>query len=375
MARTYDFVVVGLGAMGCGALAQLAGRGRVIGLERAGSGHRGGSSHGESRILRLSNFENPAYGPLVSRAVEYWEAMERVPEEIFRRTGVLEAGPSGGELMAGTRTAAAAGGFSSEVLTARQAAARWPALSLPEDWEARFQDGGGYLRADIALGRLREIALATGRAEILDAGAAEIREADGAVSVVTDEGEVIWAGAVVVTTGPWIEGLIPALRGKLTRSRQVVGWFAAGRPQSVEVGQLPVFCFDHADGFLYGFPDFLGLGVKAAFHDLGESLARPEDAAPPLPSEVERIRALLERLVGPMTTQPNVARTCVYTSARDQEFIIDRDPARAHVVFASACAGHGFKFAPAIGEILADLACGAPGGEGPFRLARPSLAG
>jgi sarcosine oxidase len=373
MARTCDFVVVGLGAMGCGALAQLAGRGRVIGLERVGSGHRGGSSHGESRILRLSNFENPAYGPLVSRAVEYWEAMERVPEEIFRRVGVLEAGPPGGELMAGTRAAAEAGGFSSEVLSVREAAARWPALSLPDDWEVRFQDGGGYLRAEVALARLREIALATGRAEIVDAGVAEIREADGAVTVVTDEGEVISAGAVVVTTGPWIAGLIPALRGKLVVSRQVMGWFAAGRPETVAVGSLPVFCFDHAAGFLYGFPDFMSLGVKAAFHDLGEPLARPEDAAPPLPSEVERIRGLLETLVGPMSTQPNAARTCIYTSAADQEFIVDRDPARAHVVFASACAGHGFKFAPAIGELLADLACGAPGGEGPFRLDRPGL--
>jgi sarcosine oxidase len=373
MARTCDFVVVGLGAMGCGALAQLAGRGTVIGLERVGSGHPGGSSHGESRILRLSNFENPAYGPLVSRAVEYWEAMERIPEEIFRKTGVLEAGPPGGELMAGTRAAAEAGGFSSALLTAREAGARWPALTLPAGWEVRLQDGGGYLRADIALARLKEIALATGKAEIIDAGAAEIREADGAVTVVTDEGEQISAGAVVVTTGPWIDGLIPALRGRLTRSRQVVGWFAGARAETVAVGRLPVFCFDHADGFLYGFPDFMGLGVKAAFHDLGETLARPEDVGPPLPSEVERIRVLLQKLAGPMSTRPNAARTCIYTSAPDQEFIVDRDPGRTHVVFASACAGHGFKFAPAIGEMLADLACGAPGGEGPFRLARPGL--
>ena len=373
MARTCDFVVVGLGAMGCAALAHLAGRGKVIGLERTASGHPGGSSHGESRILRLSNFENPAYGPLVTRAVEYWRTMERLPEEIFRETGVVEAGPPGGTLMTGTRAAARACGFSSELLTPREAAQRWPALNLPGDWEVRFQGGGGYLRSDIALSRMREIALATGRAEIIDAGAADIREADGAVSVVTDEGEVLHAGAVVVTTGPWIADLVPALRGKLIRSRQVVGWFTAGHPRTVTPEALPVFCFDHADGFLYGFPDFMGLGVKAAFHDLGEPLARPEDVAPPLPSEVERIRALLAKLLGPVIARPNMARTCIYTSARDEEFIIDRDPARENVVFASACAGHGFKFAPAIGEMLADLACGDCGGEGPFRLDRPGL--
>jgi sarcosine oxidase len=373
MARTCDFVVVGLGAMGCGALAQLAGRGRVIGLERTGSGHLGGSSHGESRILRLSNFENPAYGPLVCRALEYWRAMERAPGELFSEVGVLEAGPADGALMTGTRAAARAGGFCSEVLTAREAQARWPALSLPKEWEVRFQDGGGYLRPDLALSRLKEIALATGKAETVNAGVARIREAEGALSVVTDEGEVISTGAVVVTTGPWIADLIPALRGKLALTRQVVGLFAAGRPQTVAPEALPVFCFDHAEGFLYGFPDIMGRGVKAAFHNPGKTLARPEDAAPPLPSEVERIRALLERLAGPMTARPNAARTCIYTSASDQEFIVDRDPDRAGVVFASACAGHGFKFAPAIGEMLADLACGARGGEGPFRLARPGL--
>jgi sarcosine oxidase len=373
MARTCDFVVVGLGAMGCGALAHLAGRGRVIGIERTGSGHAGGSSHGESRILRLSNFENPAYGPLVGRAVEYWRAMERLPGEIFREVGVLEAGPPQGALMAGTRAAARACGLPSEPLTPREAAGRWPALNLPDDWEVRFQDGGGYLRADIALARLREIALGTGKAEIIDAGVADIREADGAVTVITDEGEVLHTGAVVVTTGPWIADLIPALRGKLTRSRQVVGWFTAGRAQTVTPGALPVFCFDHAEGFLYGFPDFMGLGVKAAFHDPGETLERPQDAAPPLPSEVERIRLLLSRLLGPMIARPYAARTCIYTSARDREFIVDRDPGRDHVVFASACAGHGFKFAPAIGEMLADLACGASGGEGLFRLARPGV--
>src|SRR3954469_19462289 len=127
MARTCDFVVVGLGAMGCGALAHLAGRGRVIGLERTGSGHAGGSSHGESRILRLSNFENPAYGPLVSRALDYWRAIERTPDEIFRAVGVVEAGPAEGALMSGTRAAAKAGGFSSELLSAAEAGARWPA--------------------------------------------------------------------------------------------------------------------------------------------------------------------------------------------------------------------------------------------------------
>jgi sarcosine oxidase len=373
MTRTCDFVVVGLGGMGCGALAALARRGSVIGLERVGSGHPGGSSHGESRILRVANFENPAYAPLIRRAVAAWQAMERTPGEIFRRTGVLEAGPPDGALMAGTRAAAAEGGFASEVLTPAETAARFPAVTIPEDWEARFQPDGGYLRADLALERLRETALATGRAEIRTAGVAAIRQTGDGADVVLDTGDVISTGAVVVTAGPWMTDLIPALRGQLTVSRQVVGWFAPERPATATPDALPVFCFDHTQGFLYGFPDIAGTGVKAAFHDLGETLVRPEDAAPPRAAETARIRDLAQTLIGPLAPEPLAARTCLYTSAQDQEFIIDRAPDRPSVAFASACAGHGFKFAPAIGELLAELACGAPAGKGPFRLARPYL--
>src|SRR5258706_14578280 len=112
MARTCDFVVVGLGAMGCGVLAHLAGRGRVIGIERAGTGHAGGSSHGESRILRLSNFENPGYGPLVGRAGEYWRAMGKLPGGIFPQGGGLGGGPPEGAPLCGPRGRAAACGRS-----------------------------------------------------------------------------------------------------------------------------------------------------------------------------------------------------------------------------------------------------------------------
>jgi sarcosine oxidase len=113
---------------------------------------------------------------------------------------------------------------------------------------------------------------------------------------------------------------------------------------------LPAFCFDHPQGFLYGFPDFAGAGLKAAFHRFDDAPAEPA-------AEVERVRTTLQAVLGPFAPAHRIG-TCPYTITPDEEFVIDADPARPGVWFASACSGHGFKFAPAIGEMLAELATG-----------------
>jgi sarcosine oxidase len=364
MARRADYVVVGSGVMGCAAAEALSRRGSVILLERVAPGHPGGSSHGESRIIRISNFENPGYAPWIERSVQGWRELEAFDEELYVRTGVLEAGPPDGELMRGTLAAAAHAKVEVAALSPAEVAARFPAVSLPESWRASFQSAGGYLRADLAIRRFRDRAKAHPRVDCLDIGATEIREQAGSASVVLDDGGIIEAGAVIVATGPWIADLIPALRERTTLklTRQVLAWFAAERPELVTRDKLPVFCFDApGTGFVYGFPDFMGLGLKAGFHDHGATLARPEDAAPvDLARDVGPIRRALQPFVGPLAETPRGATTCIYTNTRDEEFIVDRDPDRRHVVFASACSGHGFKFAPAIGELLADLADGKP---------------
>src|ERR1700709_1627866 len=106
--NTFDVAVIGLGAMGSAALYHLARGGRrVIGIERAAPGHEGGSSHGESRIIRLAQFENPAYTPLVRRAYEHWRALEREgAETVLVATGMLEAGPPGSPIVEGSLRAA-----------------------------------------------------------------------------------------------------------------------------------------------------------------------------------------------------------------------------------------------------------------------------
>src|SRR5690606_19864704 len=107
MARSYDVAVIGLGAMGSAALCHLARRGaRGVGIERFSPGHERGSSHGESRAIRLGYFEHPSYVPLARAAYERWEALERLTgASVLTRTGVLEIGRPGSILVAGSAAA------------------------------------------------------------------------------------------------------------------------------------------------------------------------------------------------------------------------------------------------------------------------------
>lgn len=371
--RTFDVVVVGLGAMGAAALANVAGRvPKVLGLEQRTPGHEGGSSHGESRVIRLANFENPAYGPLISRALQTWKALEAHPGDIYLRTGILEAGLPRSTIVQGTKAAARALGIEHVCMTPAEVRARFPAITLPEAWEGVFQPDGGIIRADRAIQRCLEAARARGATVETQTRVRSIASVGDGVEIVTDR-ETISAGAAIIASGPWIAELVPELRPHLTLTRQVLAWFEPRQPELAGPDSLPVFLFESEDDTVYGFPDFAGLGVKAASHRLGPRLSSADQAIhAPGEDDVAPVRQALERLLAPAAGPLRAATTCIYTSTPDEEFVIDVSPGHPRIAFASACSGHGFKFASAIGEILADLALGqAPACDvSAFRLAR-----
>jgi sarcosine oxidase len=355
----YDVAVIGLGAMGAAALYHLARRGsRVIGIERAAPGHDGGSSHGESRIIRLAQFENPAYTPLVRRAWALWEALgQDAGETVIVRTGMLEGGLPGSPVVEGSLAAGRLHGLPQEHLTASQARARFPAFDLPDDWTIVYQPDAGIVRADLAIRLLMAGAQAAG-AEVRAGHAVDaIESAPSAVRVRLADGEVIEAGAVVIAAGAWMADLVPELAPLLRVTRQPVGWFAPARPADAD--RMPVFVLEDEIDAIYGFPDFAGGGVKAASHRLGRTLAHAsdarQDAAPgDFTGVAEALRRLIPGAAGPL----RALKTCLYTSTPDDEFIIDRLPRDPRVVICSACSGHGFKFASAFGEDLAEMALG-----------------
>ncbi len=356
---TYDVAVIGLGAMGGAALHALARRGRkVIGFDRATPGHASSSSYGESRVIRLAYFEDPAYVPLLRRAYALWRELEQsTGERVLTVTGIVEAGYDGAALVEGSLRSSIEHGLAHEVLTGRQVNARFPAFALPDGWRCLYSPDGGVLFPEKAIGLFVQEALRHGAEVRLDTPVREVRPSGGRVVVVLQDGTEIEAGTAVVSAGPWIGELLPEFGRRLTLTRQPLMWFDGARPEFLGPDRMPVFFIQSPDALTYGLPDVCGTGVKAASHLDGGRLASADaPRAEVSKAEAEQLRGVLERYV-PAAAGP-VTRTslCVYTRAPDEHFVLGPHPAAPQIVVASPCSGHGFKFASVIGEILADLA-------------------
>ena len=373
-----DVVVVGLGVMGCATAYALARRGqRVIGVEQFQIGHDRGSSHGDTRVIRLGYFEHPSYVLLLRSAYRLWRELETAAgERLLYITGIAEIGPPDGQIVRGTLAASVQHDLPHEILDAREAMRRFPAFRLPAHYVAVLQPDGGYLLAERAVRAFARLAQSAG---------AELRQgvkalgftprADG-VTVETDRG-AIDAGAVIFTAGAWLKTLVPQLPAQLPATRQVLCWFESLDRALFAPGTFPVFILENEHGIHYGFPPHdlppcAGL-LKIAQHNYGAAAVDPDSYDRTVRSaDATAVRAALERYLPAANGRLVAATTCLYTMTPDADFLIDRLPGSPQVIVASPCSGHGFKFAPVIGDILADLATsGAPGHDiSRFRLDR-----
>ena len=358
-----DAVVVGLGVAGSAAARELARRGLdVVGIDRFGPDHRRGSSHGESRLFRLLYHEAPHYVPLLRRAREGWtELEEEAGRELLLETGGLAVGPPGGQLVAGCLATAAEHGLAFEQLPAAEVGRRFPAFEVGAEQRALLDPAAGVLRADRCVDAFRSAARR---------GGAELRFGERLrgwspgrddLAVETDEG-VLRAGALVLATGGWTADLLEesaAVRPPLVVERQCLHRFPAPAGGAFGPERFPVFLLERGedDGpMAYGVPD-LGRGVKVALHHDGERSARPEDLRRRIdPEEAARARRAVDGLLPGLGTSPVDSQVCLYTDTPDRDFLIDRLQTEGPpVVVASGFSGHGFKFAPAVGGIAADL--------------------
>jgi sarcosine oxidase len=366
----FDVVVCGLGATGSAALFHLARRGvRVLGLERFTPGHDRGSSHGATRIFRLGYFEHPSYVPLVRRAGTLWHELAAVAgRPLLHVTGIVEIGPPAGVLVPGTLTSARLHGLPHEVLPASELMRRFPAFRVPPDYIGVAQPDGGFLEVEQSLEALLTLAKTAG-AELRSGEAVRAIEPRGsAVRVVIEHGAVD-AGAAIIATGPWTKSLFPALPLRVTR--EVTGWFAPA--DAAALARFPVFILESRHGIHYGIPPHRDAGVKVAKHHHRDQAVDPDACDRTISAADESlIRAAIADHIPAANGQLIAAKTCLYTMTPDGDFLIDQLPGSPGIIVASPCSGHGFKFAPVIGEILADLATEGTTRHdiGRFRLAR-----
>jgi len=355
----FDAVVIGLGVTGSAALRSLAKRGRrVLGIDRYPPAHEFGSSHGESRIIRLGYYEHPSYVPLVREALSLWRALEaETGKALLTTTGIVEFGSPDSELIAGTLASSRLHRLPHEVMDARAAMERFPALRLPPDCIAVFQPDAGVLAAEMALAAQIGSAMSAGADIKIGCTVLKIARGPRGIRLATSDG-TIDAGKAIVAAGAWLPHLMPELRLPLRVTRQVMAWFAPGDTGGFEGRQFPVFLAQTGHGIHYGFPAGPhGVKVCKHFH-LDEDTTPAAIERTVSPRDTAAIRAFLADHLPALDRTPARAKTCLYTMTSDGDFILDRVPNDLDVIVASACSGHGFKFAPAIGEILADLATG-----------------
>jgi sarcosine oxidase len=354
----YDVAVIGLGAMGSAALFHLARRGvRAVGIERFAPGHDRGSSHGESRAIRLGYSEHPSYVPLVRSAFANWRELERLSgETLLTTTGILEAGRPGSRMVAGSLEACRLHGLDHELLDASEVRRRIPAITLPAGYTAIWQPEGGFLRPELANSAHLRLAEKAGATVLTETRVRAIHPVGEGVRVELNGG-TIEAGSVAVAAGAWIGDLVPELKPHLFLQREVLCWYEPLRPELFALGTLPVFAIESEDDIVYGFPDFLGTGLKCASHYgsgiVGHADAARQDAGP---ADEARTRRFLEGFVPSGAGRLLGMKTCLYTMTPDEDFVIDLSPTDPRIVVASPCSGHGYKFASVIGDILADLA-------------------
>ena len=369
--------VVGLGAVGLAACRELARRGaNVIGLERHELGHAFGSSHGGTRVIRLAYFEHADYVPLLQRSMDLFVALgEASGEPVLERCGVLVAGSEESVAVSASAASADRHGIEVEALDRAALEARFPAFRHGAGFDEAspqrglFEPGGGFVRPERTMKALAELAQRDG-AELRDGCEVEGWSARDDGIEIAFSGETRLVDRVVVAAGAWSERVLglpgaPGLPMPLEPARQVQAWISPDDPAMAMPDRLPAWFVDRDEvPPVYGVPiDPLATpGVpgesrtKIAIHGGGEPGDPDRLDRCVTEREVAAHERLATRFLPGVPGRVDAASVCLYTNTSDGHFLLDRHPADPRVVLACGFSGHGFKFAPVVGEAVADLA-------------------
>lgn len=337
-----DHVVVGAGIMGSAATRSLAKSGKkVVLLEQFRLGHKRGSSHGRSRIFRLS-YREAGFVAMAQEALELWRELEReAGTELLRTTGGLDVGAGIHENVAALKER----GVDYELIDGAAASSRFPAIAFDADAEVLFQADSGVIAADAAIASFITSAM-DGTADVHEERQVIAIEPMNSSVVVRTPGGDFQAESIVVTAGAWAKKLLAPIGIDLPvrPTRETVSYFhmdTAAVPTFVEWGEPSIYALPSSNQ-----------GIKVGEHVAGPT-ADPDYEQTVNPESIERVAAWVAERFPNAEPEPHLSETCFYTNTEDEHFILERYD---NVIVGSACSGHGFKFAPLIGRRLAELA-------------------
>jgi sarcosine oxidase len=355
----YDIIVIGVGAMGSATLYSLAKRGyKVCGIEQFGVAHNQGSSHGETRLIRKAYFEHPNYLSLLHSAYDEWEQLnEESGQELFAKNGLLLAGKPDSTIIKGLKACYSQHDLPHEKLDIEEAQKRWPDINLPEGSEVYYDPIAGYLHVEKCIREFCRLAAKEGAKLFNHEKVIKWQTNTNSAVTVTTEKRTISSDRLIITCGAWASGVLKSLDLNLEIWRKVLFWYDAPDLEPFRPGRFPSFFIETDKGGFYGFPAINSAGIKIGEHYGKQIVSNPDKLNQSVDEEEnEPVSNFVSRTFPGLRTSPNKSVVCMYTMSPDENFIIDHHPEYETVVFAAGFSGHGFKFAPVIGNILADLA-------------------
>ncbi|KAL2490120.1 putative sarcosine oxidase [Forsythia ovata] len=366
----FDVIVIGAGVIGSSAAYQTAKRGfKTILLEQFDFLHHRGSSHGESRTIRAT-YPEDYYSSMVLESSHLWEEAEaEIGYKVYFKTIQFDMGPSDKKSLQAVITSCKENSIPVRVLDHSQVSEEFSGVfELPEDWIGVVTKQGGVLKPTKAVSMFQTLALKNGAMLRDNMEVTEIKKDDvrGGVSVLTRNGEEFYGKKCIVTVGPWMKILVQKVTGLVLPIQPLetaVHYWKIKQgfedKFTIENGGFPTFA-SYGEPYIYGTPslEFPGL-VKIAVH--GGRACEPNERTwvAALPAVVDSLKQWIEARFGGLIDPngPVFSQSCMYSMTPDEDFVIDFLGGNfgKEVVVAGGFSGHGFKMAPLVGRILAEL--------------------
>lgn len=343
---------------------------KVLALEQFELVHEQGSHAGQSRLIRKAYAEHPDYVPLLERAYQNWRNFEQhTGTHFFNQTGIVYFGKPDASFLEDIRSSASIHRLPIQELSREQAQQRFPCFELPAHHQAIWEPSAGFVTPEKAIVAFVRQAQALG-AQLHENETVLAWHTKGPqIEVVTNQATYL-TEKLIITAGAYTQKLLPQLQDKLKVTRQVLTWVKPGKNFAKEELPCWMYTVDDMPGSFYGFPqisaDWLGrkatqvTGIKIAYHVPGQPVNSGDLPLAEDPTLIAQEKQCLSDFA--TTYLPGLlgdfllAKHCLYTYSPDEHFIIDYLPGfDQRVTIAAGFSGHGFKFAPLVGEVLTDL--------------------
>lgn len=356
--RSYDVIVLGVGGMGSAALYELTKRGvDVCGIEQFDIGHDRGSSHGETRIMRKAYFEHPDYLPLLNRTYDLWQQLQSESgQTLFVQNGLIVAGASDSDVIRGLDLCYSQHDLPHEKLDASEARRRFPDFRFDEDAVVYYDPVAGFLDVEKCIEQHVRLARENGAEVHTMERVLHWHSENGQVTVTTDK-RTLRSEKLIIMAGAWAKPELARLGVELEIWRKLMFWYRCAELLKPGPDRIPNFYFATSKGGFYGFPAVSERGIKVGEHETPDIYPHPDRLNRELNSEEEEpVWEFLQQTLPELLPQRNGFSVCMYTVTPDHHFIVDIHPQDENVIIAAGFSGHGFKFAPVIGEMVSELA-------------------